>query len=338
MTDINKESLLAALGNMFADKIMDVHYSTEILEGGTVGDVVKLSGEAKTDIAVLPFSIVVKSQRKWDRHGDPDCWRREYDIYKQGLVDELPKTIRLPQYYLLEEDEGCNRIWMEFIEGKTGNKQLHANELALAAYRLGELQAEFHQTGERNLTYLRSYPAVRSSFDLWWSRMKKPLSTKIEGFPDELRDMLGDYGDRAEILLATFDNLPLTLCQGDVHHDNLIFKERPDGIDVYLIDWDCAGYGRMGEDAVDVLMEAFVYSDRDVSLLPNFRRRIIDGYCGGAKKRGVDFTMNRELVRDIFALAWGFRIADLYLYYKEEHPKKRCVEILQVMLMGDANE
>ena len=117
-----------------------------------------------------------------------------------------------------------------------------------------------------------------------------------------------------------------------IKHDNLIFRESAGETDIYLIDWDCAGYGYMGEDAVDVLMEAFVYSSRDVALLPDFKQKIIDGYCEGVRSRGIDFAMCNTLVRDIFALAWGFRIANLYLFYKDELPKKRCIEILQAML------
>ncbi|MGE5579462.1 MAG: phosphotransferase family protein [Bacillota bacterium] len=49
--------------------------------------------------------------------------------------------------------------------------------------------------------------------------------------------------------LDSIGNLPLTLCQGDVHHDNLIFRDAPNGPDIYLIDWDSAGYGTMGDGA-----------------------------------------------------------------------------------------
>ncbi|HHX28974.1 MAG TPA: hypothetical protein GX716_08225 [Firmicutes bacterium] len=86
---------------------------------------------------------------------------------------------------------------------------------------------------------------------------------------------------------------------------------------------------------MDALMEAFVYTSRDVSLLPCFRKRIIEGYCRGARRRGVDFVMNEDLIRSTFALAWGFRIVSRYLYYKEESTKRRCVEILQAMLKDD---
>jgi thiamine kinase-like enzyme len=336
MVDIRKQSLLGALSEMLGTNVSNAEYAAEVLSGGTVGDVCRVTGTALTANGAQPFSLVLKEQRRWDRHGDPDCWRREYAIYKDGLDRRLFPSVKLPRCYLLEEGEAFTRIWMEYIEGATGNKELNASELALAAEKLGELQAEFHLYGQRDLPYLRSYPAVRSSFDLWWGTVGEALGKEIQGFPDDLRAKLNDYAGRAAALLDSLDSLPLTLCQGDVHHDNLFLKDAPGGPEVYLIDWDCAGYGRMGEDAVDMLMEAFIYSSRDASLLPDYRRPIIEGYCRGVRSRGVDFTMNDEVTRTIFAFAWGFRIASSYLYYyKEEPPKRRSVEILQAMLKAE---
>lgn len=332
MPEINKPSLLLALSSMSGATVSDAAYETELLQGGDVGEVCKISGMALTGGCSHPFALVLKNQKKWERHGDPECWRREYEIYRYGLDRKLLQTIKLPKCYLLEESAGVTHIWMEYIEGSTGNEQLHAPELALAAEKLGELQAEFHLSGQRNLPYIRSYPAIRSSFDFWWGRTKNALGTEIDGFPDELRNTLNDYAARADSLLNALDDLPLTLCQGDFYHDNIMFRTGIDGTDIYLIDWDCAGYGRMGEDAVDVLMEAFVYADRDVSLLSDFRKRIIDGYVQGVRGGGVEFSIDEALVRDMFALAWGFRIAGLYLYYKDEHAKRRCIEILKAML------
>ena len=332
MVEINRESLQKALGGMFSAPIKDVSYTAELMRGGTVGEVVRVSGEARTEEKKHPFSLVVKTQREWLRHGDPDCWKREYCIYEQNLENELLATIKLPRCFLLEKSEGLTRIWMEFVEGKTGSRQLHADELALAACRLGELQAGFHLSGSRGLPYLRAYPAVQSSYDLWSKRMMPLLQKEIDGFPDRLRNILCDYAACAKDLLGSFSALPQTLCHGDVHHDNLIFRDEDGETAIYLIDWDSAGYGHMGEDAVDVLMEAFVYSDRDVSLLPEFREKIISGYCKGAKSRGLDFVMGEPLVRELFALAWGFRIADLFLYYKEDASRKRCIEIMSAML------
>ena len=336
MADIRKPSLLKALGTMLGENVNDAAYSVEVLQGGTVSDVVKVSGSATSNSAGCPFDMVVKTQRKWDRFGDANSWRREYDIYRHGLVEQLPQTIRLPACYLLEEEADVTRIWMEYVQGKTGSEQLHADELALAAERLGALQAEFSLRGPRDLPYLRPCPAARPSFEHWWGRMRKPLQTPIDGFPEGIRNALNESAARAESLFETLDRLPVTLCQGDVHHDNLILKGAGKDTRVYLIDWDCAGYGRLGEDAVDLLLEAFVYSDRDVSLLPEFRKRIMEGYCAGVQKGGIPFVMEDALVRGLFVLAWGYRVADLYLYYRDERSKARCADILRRMLQGDA--
>lgn len=333
MNEIEQSSVLTALGQKFSCEIRSADYTAEILQGGTVGQVVKLTGHAETQDEPLPFSIVVKTQKKWDRHGDPGCWRREYDIYRQGLPRQLLQTIRLPQCYHLEEDMEQVRIYMEFIEGKTGNTQLHADELALAARRLGAMQADFHLHGKKDHSCLRSFPAVNSSFDLWFGRMGPLLQNPIEGFPETLRYTLNQTAERAPQLLHSFQNLPRTLCQGDVHHDNLILQDGSRGTEVYLIDWDSAGYGFMGEDAVDVLMEAFVYSDREVSLFPLYRQTILDSYCAGVQSGGVGFAISDALFRDLAALSWGFRIADLFLYYQDDPSKNRCIEILETMLL-----
>jgi hypothetical protein len=331
MVAIEKTSLLQALTSLSGKTVIDAAYEIEKLQGGSLGEVCCVSAEAVTESGRQHYKLVIKTQRKWERHGDPDCWRREHDLYKADIFIDFSNQVKLPRCLLLEEEVGLTRIWMEYVEGAAG-KQLHADELALAAERLGSFQADFHLRGRTGLSLLRSYPAVRSSFDLWWKRVAGPLCENIDGFPEELRLILNRYSEQADELLNSFDALPVTLCQGDVHQDNLILREERNGTSVYLIDWDSAGYGRMGEDAVDVLIEAFVYSDRDVSLMPDFRRRIMDGYCQGAKLQGVDFEMKELLVRDIFALAWGYRIADIYLNGKDEYSKQRCVEILNVML------
>lgn len=332
-SETEKKSLLKALTEMLGTEADVVRYSTHVLQGGTVGEVLLLSGDAQTSRGLSPFSVVLKIQKEWYRHGDPDSWRREYELYRHGFAISMPPMLRIPKCYFLEAGDGVTQIWMEFVEGKTGPNQLHADELALSAERLGEFQAWFHLRGQRRLAYLRSYPAVCSSFDLWWNRVKSYLDQPMDGFPDELRHILNDYAARAPDLLASFDALPETLCQGDVHHDNMILRQSEGETDVYLIDWDSAGYGRMGEDAIDMLMEAFIYSHRDPSLLPMFKEKIMEGYCKGAKKGGLTLILDDALIRDITALSWGFRMADRFLYCKDQPSRTRVVHMLRSVLM-----
>ncbi|HPS35617.1 MAG TPA: hypothetical protein PK854_10165, partial [Oscillospiraceae bacterium] len=80
MTEINQASLLKALSKKLNTPVQSADYTIETLNGGTLGDVAKVIGEAKTadgkiPYGNVPFIVVVKVQKKWERPGDPDSWR-----------------------------------------------------------------------------------------------------------------------------------------------------------------------------------------------------------------------------------------------------------------------
>lgn len=332
MASFSMESLCRAAGAALQTNVTNVDYEQELLQGGTVGEVYRLRGTAHTVNGSMPLDMVLKIQKPWERSGDPGSWRREYDIYHSGAYRHWPKQLRLPQPYLLEETAQDTRIWMEAIEGATGSQQLHVEELSLTAGRLGAFQAIYHQRGDMGLPFMRPFPAAQSSFAYWWGRMEPLLRKGIEGFPDDLRLALLECAEESESNQERLSALPRTLCQGDVHHDNLFLDRRNEV--VYLIDWDTAGYGYMGEDAVDMLLEAFVYSDRDVTLLPMYRQSIVKAYVEGAAKEGIALQLPEDLIRGLFALSWGYRVADLYLYYEKGNPQRnRCLDILRAMLL-----
>ncbi|MFA5341360.1 MAG: aminoglycoside phosphotransferase family protein [Clostridia bacterium] len=328
--EIDKVTLINALKKKFNKDIDDVIYEASELCGGTVGEVIKIEGYAISGNRI-PFKLVLKTQNKWDRHLDFPCWRREYDIYLNKLDKSISRFIKLPECYLLEENHDKTKIWMEFVEGMSGEEDIDDKKLSLAAGKLGMLQADFHKSGNFDLPYIRSFPAVESSFDLWYKYTEEVLKKPISGFPNNIREILNQYAMNSNELLASFKTLPLTLCQGDVHHDNLIFRPDNSGFDIYLLDWDSAGYGYMGEDAIDMLLEAFLYTKRNVSLMNEYKRSILDSYFTGAGKSGFDYSIPDKTVTDLFAYSWGFRVASHYLYFKTDEQKRRCIDILNVM-------
>ena len=83
---IDQGVLTRVLSKKFSTDIVSADYTDERLDGGTLGDVRLVTGTA-TDIngKSIPYKVVFKTQRQWERYGDPGSWRREYDFYKSDF-------------------------------------------------------------------------------------------------------------------------------------------------------------------------------------------------------------------------------------------------------------
>ena len=87
--------LKTALRAMFRSQAHVIDCQARPLKGGTVGQVRLITGLTHTeDAGRQPFRLVEKTQQKWERPGDPDSWRREYDLYRSGLSDLFDDTFR----------------------------------------------------------------------------------------------------------------------------------------------------------------------------------------------------------------------------------------------------
>jgi hypothetical protein len=95
----------------------------------------------------LPYRIVLKIQKKWERYGDPGSWRREYDLYASDLGATFSDALRWPTYYHAEinAEENESQLWLEYIDGITGldltGDVYEQAELELGRYQ-GKLYAE----------------------------------------------------------------------------------------------------------------------------------------------------------------------------------------------------
>ena len=186
MASINKNSLKKALITLFGTEITQFDYTIARLRGGTLGDLFRISGVANIETSPLHFDIVLKRQKKWDRFGDLESWRREYDIYASNFIEDLVPLFKLPKCLLLVEKKNLIEIWMEYIEGQSGSDQVHLDELVLAAKRLGNMQSRFSLYGTRNRAYLRNNSALLNSFHLWSRRVSPFLFNPIPGFPEAI--------------------------------------------------------------------------------------------------------------------------------------------------------
>ena len=121
--NIKLEKLIYVLTQRFKTNIIATDYQTMQLQGGTVGNVNLVTGIAETeDGEKLPYRIVLKIQKKWERYGDPNSWRREYDLYCSELGTTFTQALRWPICYHAEMNPEGNEyyLWLEYIDGVTG--------------------------------------------------------------------------------------------------------------------------------------------------------------------------------------------------------------------------
>ena len=75
---VNHETLMYVLSKMFGKTIISATHQSEQLQGGTLGDVQLISGIAETaGSEKLPYKVVWKRQKKWERPCDQCSWSRE---------------------------------------------------------------------------------------------------------------------------------------------------------------------------------------------------------------------------------------------------------------------
>ena len=338
--NINKISLLKALNKMFETAVTDAVFSTESLHGGTVGKVFRISGKAVTnDGSSRPYTLVLKEQKQWERGGDPDSWRREYDIYQEidKLNSVLPDNIRLPKCYYAEEliieETPAWHIYMEDEKGSSGNK-LNLDMLEYVMTELGKFQAYICKNNPASLQNIDCFSNRYINLGYGKERLifiYKEVSDNIEPvdcdiIPEHLRDILTNkILNNIDSNIAAVECLPKTLCHRDMWNANIFLSS--DNI-ITLIDWDSSGWGFMGEDVVQLISELFVGGVFDIEDFEKYSRRLLSAYKSGASEHiNIDFLTDK-IFREIFMLYCGHKIFWRYKYSGTEEEKIGWIKLL----------
>ncbi|MCL2549094.1 MAG: aminoglycoside phosphotransferase family protein, partial [Symbiobacteriaceae bacterium] len=284
-TDLNKDALLEALESMLSKKVTDTEFRSTQLHGGTLGNVRLLTGTAHLgDGAQESFRIVCKTQSKWARPGDEQSWRREYDLYQSDLSRYFTPGMRWPSCYLSDLTDDEIRLWIEYIDGVSG-EDLSVEMLEEAAYQLGAFQGRTRSlyATSKSISALGDTGFFSREFSQWHrqkytteflvseeSRLpehlkQELLSDKIKlvagksfeysclrsplgDLPEHLKEMLLDIDERQDELFGMIESLPVVLCHRDFWLENIMVRNG----ETILIDWDTAGWGYLGEDLVSL--------------------------------------------------------------------------------------
>ncbi|MGH4121393.1 MAG: phosphotransferase [Clostridium sp.] len=308
------------------DSIEIINWSSEILSGGTIGDVFLIKGtcikntmsELNSETSsCIEWSVILKILKERTRFGDPESWSREVKMYQSDIFNNLSSNIRVPKCLSISKNEN-NEIWlwMEHVNGKTGN-ELSLEDYGLVSRHLGELQGRYMQGDKLPKQSWLSTEFLATSQVVMWGTPAISWLLSNEFNPEEcglnseiLQKVIKLWSER-DIFINVLNKLPKTLCHRDFNPGNIVVEKGINDIEkVVLFDWDCTGIGVIGEDVADLFMETLVFYDYDIDKAYELRETILKSYLSGLES--VGWEGNREVIRIAFdlviALHWTFRI------------------------------
>ncbi len=300
-----------------------VDWRSRAVEDGTVGYIYIFEGTARESPSadrVAEWALVLKVQRQWARHGDPECWRRELLMYESGLLDELAAAIAAPRLIRAETRDGEIWLWLEHVSGVTGG-DMGIEEYCRAAGDLGRMQGPYLAGQDLPaLAWLSSRRWASTAVGQWGTpavdglRRRSEGDETVAGLPGDLsRDTLRFWQQR-DASLDAVDALPRTLCHRDYHADNLfIRRDAANGPATIALDWDCAGVGTISEDIGDMVAEALVYFSYPPEDAHELADAALAAYGSGLREAGWrwDIDVVRTAFATILPLQWCMRVARL---------------------------
>ncbi len=352
-------TLLPALSSMYGRSVLRADCRTDRLHGGTLGDVRLVTGTAETaDGEKLPYKIVLKTQKKWERPGDPDSWRREYDLYVSDFGKILTGPLHGPELYHAGISGDEVRLWMEYITGLSGSS-LGIGDLEHAACELGRFQGRYYGHPEifGKTKYLSRLDTLEKNFGQWHTQtysyeflvseksrlpefMKKMLlNGEIKlcrgksfeygclrsggcGLPLHLKKMIADTDGHREEIFASFRILPAVFCHRDFWTENIFLSDGK----IRLIDWDCAGIGYAGEDIASLAFDEIGTED----LLIYFRR-LTAAYTGTLSEYMPLPPRFGRFISKMILILFGYRTVRSYMFAGSPEEKEETVRRLQMI-------
>ncbi|MCL2499114.1 MAG: aminoglycoside phosphotransferase family protein [Defluviitaleaceae bacterium] len=362
---VKEETLYKVLGKKTGAEVIRASFNESELQGGTLGDVRLVKGEVEIAAGdLLPYKVVWKTQKKWERPGDPLSWRREYDLYNSGFGENCFETFRPPTCYHAEMNEAEDEIqlWMEYAEGASG-KDLTMDMMEKAAYEIGRFQgklftqpdasvkpANFGDVGylrrdyEQWHTLSHNLEAHLSEYSELTDEQKQQLrdgTVKLqEGeayeytylrtdfckIPQHLKQMFYDIDDNMDAFFEGIGRLPVVLCHRDYWIENIFHDEG----NIRLIDWDTSGWGYLGEDLASLIADDYGFDEFE-----ELCERLIPAYYkGAAEYMDVSAIANgteKNYIKEMILLKFGYRQVQDFIFADEDEEEDRveAVKALQ---------
>ena len=324
---INAKTLTDVLCKMLGSSVTNAEYKTKRLHGGTVGEVRLVTGVAVTAGGEkLPYNVVLKIQKKWERYGDPNSWRREYDLYTSDFATLFTDSLRWPECYHAEmnEEESEWQIWMEHIDGVSGY-DLTMEMFLCAAYELGKIQGKLYVEKPAFLQMLSNLSKAEDLKNYYlhyrsWKKLYDYIRSGGCEIPKHLCQMLIEVDDKSDEIWRRIEKLPIVLCHRDFWVTNIFYKDGK----IVLIDWDTTGWGYMGED-----IKSLIADTDEAALMVEAYLKCVPAYYRGFSEYADVSHITDHCIRELILVNFGYRLAESHMLADTPDKKTMQIDILK---------
>lgn len=310
---------------MFDKTIIRADYQLKQLQGGTIGDVRLVTGMVETsDGENLSYKMVWKTQKKFERYGDPDSWRREYDLYASDFGKFFTDSLRWPECYHSEINGDEIQLWMEYMDGVSG-LNLTSEMYERIAEEWGRFQGKLYieRPNElQNLPNLSNFEFTKNYYLRYrsWNVLYDYIRSEDCGIPKHLCKMLIDIDNNADEILSRIEKLPIVLCHRDFWAANIFYSDSQ----IVLIDWDTAGWGHMGEDIASLISD-----EVDISHMIEYYQKCIPAYYRGFSEYADVSHISDPCIYELILVMFGYRLVEWYKFAKSPEDKSTHLNTLQ---------
>lgn len=300
-----------ALDNQQAS-LVDWHYQP--VSGGFGGGMgntflYRFTGDARIQDETRSWSMILKIVRA--RPGEDPAsthyWKREVEIYRSGLLEDLPgRFFAVRAFGVVEYPDEAGWIWMQDVKPDL-ERPWPLQHYGRVARHLGQFNGGYLAA--------RPIPAAPWLSSGWLRKIAQttePLVPRIQAMlrdplmqpvlpPDAEAQFLRLWDERERFLNA-LDRLPQTFSHQDSVARNLFACRAPDGqYDTIAIDWAYVGQAAIGMDiAVPVIID-LSFMEVSTANAPELDALMVDQYLAGLQDSG--WNGDSRLVRLGFAAA-----------------------------------
>lgn len=322
---VQPEVLNQVLSKILRKPIIRADHQLSSLQGGTIGNVQLVTGMAETSEGdCLPYKVVWKVQRKFERYSDPDSWRREYDLYTSGFDQLFTASFRWPACYHAEIHDNEIHLWMEHIDGVTGSG-LNADMMERLAEELGRFQGRLYAERPAILQQLPNLSQVDYMKNNYlhyrsWPEVHDYIRSEDCDIPKHLCEMLIGIDQQSDEIFDRLAQLPIVLCHRDYWVANLFHSNSG----FVVIDWDTAGWGYLGEDIASLIAD-----EADVPHMVAYYQRCVPAYYRGFSDYADVSPIVDSCITELILLMFGYRLVEWVKFAESPEDRSPHLNTLQ---------